>query len=348
MTAAVDLSPLERRLVAAVEIGEVVDLRGTGPAPVDAAEMDGWGAERAVRAEVVRDILVGRAGSGADPRGLRLRGARVVGTLDLEGVRIEMLLRLTECDFTDMVWVRGSQLQLLDLRGSRLRGLNGRELAVQRALLLSRVVVADGYISLGGARIGAVLACEQARLRNTDGRALHATRIQIDGNLLLDGLTAEGTGEEGAVRLLGARVDGRLSARGVRITNRSGPALVADNLQVPDTVDFSHGVCAVGAGPQGAVRIVGARVGSISFGGAELDNPSGPALAAHYVDVGGTVYLDRLRARGMVRLSGARIGGRLDAAGAHVDGSAGPGLAMTRAQVAQDVNLRDAVLTSGD
>ena len=146
MTAAVDLAPLERRLVAAVEVGEVVDLRGTGPAPVDAAEMDGWGAERAVRAEVVRDILLGRVGSGADPRGLRLCGARVVGTLDLEGVRIEMLLRLTECDFTDMVWVHGSQLQLLDLRGSRLRGLNGRELAVQRALLLGRVVA--GHIGL--------------------------------------------------------------------------------------------------------------------------------------------------------------------------------------------------------
>jgi hypothetical protein len=293
---------------------------------------------------VIRDVLVGRLGSAADVRGLRLRGARIVGTLDLEGVRIEVLLRLNECDFTDAVWVRGSHLPLLDLRGSRLRGLNGRELAVQRALLLSRVSVPDGYISLGGARIGAVFACEHAWLRNTGGRALQADRIQIDGDLLLDGLIAEGTGREGAVRLLGARIDGRLSARGVRLTNSSGPALVADNLQVPDTVDFSHGVRAAGAGPKGTVRIVGARVGSISFGDAELDNPSGPALTAHYADVAGTVYLDGLRARGMVRLAGARIGGQLDARRSAVDGGSDPALDGTRLHAEQGVTVAGSVL----
>lgn len=340
-----DLSPLERRLVTAVEVGEVVDL--AGEARVDPAEMDGWPPEREIRAEVIRDVLLGRLGDTADPRGLRVRGARIVGTLDLEAVRIEMLLRLSSCDFTDVIWVRGTQVPLLDLRDSRLRGLNGRELTVERAVLLSRVVVPNGYVSLAGARVGAVCSCENARLHNAGGRALHADRIQIDGDLLLDGLTAEGTGADGAVRLLGAHIDGRVSARGVRLTNRSGPALVADNLQVPDTVDFSHGVRVLGHGPSGAVRMVGARVGSISFGDAELENPAGPALAAHYADVGGTVYLDGLRARGMVRLSGARIGGRLDAPGAQVDGSCEPALDATRLQAAQGVVLRDTVLTGG-
>jgi hypothetical protein len=341
-----DLSPLERRLVAAVEAGEVVDV--AGEATVDPAEMDEWPAEREIRAEVIRDVLLGRLGDTADPRGLRVRGARIVGTLDLEAVRIEMLLRLFSCDFTDVIWVRGTQVPLLDLRDSRLRGLNGRELTVERALLLSRVVVPNGYVSLAGARVGAVCSCEDARLRNPGGRALHADRIQIDGDLLLDRLTAEGTGEDGAVRLLGAHIDGRVSARGVRLTNRSGPALVADNLQVPDTVDFSHGVHVLGHGPSGAVRMVGARVGSISFGGAELENPTGPALAAHYADVDGTVYLDGLRARGMVRLSGARVGGRLDLVDAQLDGSSDPGFDGTRLQAAQGMMLRGAAVTGGD
>jgi hypothetical protein len=348
-----DLSPLERRLVAAVEVGEAVDLVGEGtvdPAEMDGwpAEMDGWPVEREIRAEVIRDVLLGRLGSAADPRGLRLYGVRIVGTLDLEGIRIGMLLRLAKCDFTDVIWMRGTQVPLLDLRDSRLRSLNGRELTVERALLLSRVVVPNGYISLGGARIGAVCTCEQARLRNTDGRALHADRIQIVGDLLLDELTAEGTGGEGAVRLLGAHIDGRVSARGVQLTNQSGPALVADNLQVPDTVDFSHGVCALGRGPAGAVRLVGARVGSISFGGARLDNPDGPALALHYADVAGTVYLDGVRARGMVRLAGARVGGRLDLVDAQLDGSSDPAFDGTRLQAAQGMMLRGAVLTGGD
>jgi hypothetical protein len=50
----------------------------------------------------------------------------------------------------------------------------------------------------------------------------------------------------------------------------------------------------------------------------------------------------------MVRLSGARIGGRLDVTAAQLDGSSDPALDATRVRAEQGMVLRDAVLLGGD
>ena len=46
------------------------------------------------------------------------------------------------------------------------------------------------------------------------------------------GFIADGAGPGGAVRLLGARVVGRLNCRAGTVRNSTGPALVADGLQI--------------------------------------------------------------------------------------------------------------------
>lgn len=317
-----ELTAVEQAVVAAAERAELLDL-------TDAAERD-------VRAEVLRDLLV--AG-----KGLRLAGVRVIGGLDLEGLRIGGAVRLVRCEFTGPVFLRGADLPLLDLRRSRLVSLSVIEATVERVVLLTELRATRG-VDLGGARIGAACSLQRAELRNPDGPALVASRLRLAGELLLDGLVAEGADVDGAVRLIGARIDGRLSARGVQLTNRVGPALAADNLQVTDTADFSHGSVLRGHGEPGAVRLVGARAGSLSFGGARLENPAGRALAAHYLDIAGTLYFDRIRSTGGVRVSGSRIGGQLNLSDAVVDGGSQEALAATRLQVAQAVLLDDATL----
>jgi hypothetical protein len=319
------LSPVERSVAAAVEAGGPLDLR---------AEPD-----RAVRAQVLRDLVADGAG------GVRLTGAEVVGALDLAGLRIGGPLRLVECDLTAAVMLRDAHLPLLDLRRSRLVSLSVTEATIERVLLLSGIE-ATGRVALDGARVGATCTLQGATLRCADGPALVADRLRLASDLLLDRLHAEGRGPQGAIRLQGARVDGRISGHGLRLANPAGPALVADNLHVADTIYLSEESELRGTGERGAVRIVGARAGSLSLGQSTLENPDGWALAAHYLQLTGTLYLDQLRAVGGIRLSGSRIGGRLDLVGAVVDGGTTPALLATRIEVAQEVSLNGAAFRS--
>jgi hypothetical protein len=326
------LSAVEQDLVDAVWRGETLDRAGR---------------EAEVRAEVIRDVLLGRTPTDPDPRGLRVRGVTVRGRLDLDGLRSEVRVQLRECAFPDGIWLRGATLPVLDLGGSSTTALVADELVVAGSVLLWRGFAATGPVSLVGARIGGKLDLTRARLDGGDGPALVADRMTVGSDVVLDDVTARGLGRAGTLQLTGARVGGRLSARRLRSVNRgAGPALSAANLQVADLIDLSKGADLAGSGSTGAVRLVGARFGSLSLGGARLHNPDGWALAAHYLDAGGTVYLDHLTAVGGLRLSGSRIAGQVDLTGSTVDGGPQPALAGTRLQVAQGVRLDGARLTA--
>lgn len=325
------LTGTERGLVEAAASGEQLDLRAA--------------ADAAVRAAVVRDVLLGVHGP-VDARGLQLRGAALAGTLDLDGLRTGVRVRLRGCQLGGLV-LRGATLPLLDLGGCTVGGLLADDVVIDGSVLLWRGFTCAGLVSFVGARIGGKLDLSQARLSGgATGAALVADRITLGGDLLLDDAVGTGGAAAGTVQLTGARVAGRLSARRVRLTNPNGPGLSAANLHVTDMVDLSRGIEVHGAGREGAVRLVGARVGSISLGEARLENPSGWALSAHYLDVGGTLYLDRMTAVGGLRLSGGRVGGQVDLHASEVSGGDRPAVAGLRLQVAQAMLLDDAVLTA--
>lgn len=78
-------NPLEQRLIDYVARGELLDL--AGDEPVDETAMRSRDESRTIRAFVIRDIVRGRLVTDPDPRGLRLRGARIAGRIDLESGR---------------------------------------------------------------------------------------------------------------------------------------------------------------------------------------------------------------------------------------------------------------------
>ena len=107
----------------------------------------------------------------------------------------------------------------------------------------------DGAVRLLGAHIGGQLDCTGATLRNDSGPALVADSLQVGQDMFLrGGFTATGTGELGAVRLLGAHIGGQLDCTGADLRNDSGPALVADSLQVGQDMYLSGGFTATGGG----------------------------------------------------------------------------------------------------
>jgi hypothetical protein len=349
------LTDVERALFDHVMRGELLDL--SAAEPVDEAAMRSWDSSRTVRARVLRDILRGRLAPDPDPHGLRLRGARIAGRLDLESLTTKVGVQLSYCLLDEGLVARGATLPLLVLSGCRLEHPDQLPLAADRLtasyLAFDRAVITarceNDAVRLPGAHLG-TLACSHATIRNDSGPALGADGLRVDQAVFFKGrFNAVGTGETGVVRLAGGHL-GRLECDGATIRNRgrggdAGPALVAFGLQVDDVALFRRGFMAVGAGDAGAVDLAGAHVGGdLDFSGATMRNDCGPALLAGRLRVDGDVHLDGLKAvgdgdGGAVQLPGAHIGGLLDCTSACMSNKKGPALVAYSLQVDQKVLL---------
>ena len=129
-------SPLEQQLADAA--GALVDLRAGQAVSDDAAKGSGWGAERTVRAEFLRELLTGaRENAGnRDVGALNVRGARITGGLDLEGVELTCPIRLEDCWFEEPVNLCEARAASIRLPGCHLPGLEARQLEVRGNLML--------------------------------------------------------------------------------------------------------------------------------------------------------------------------------------------------------------------
>src|ERR1035437_9464337 len=106
-------------------------------------------------------------------------------------------------------------------RGGRVRPGGGRE-----------GFEVDGEVRLLGAHIAGVLDLTGAKLRNKDGIALRADRIQVEGGVF----GREGFEVDGEVRLLDAHIAGQLALTGAKLRNPDGIALNAGRLHVDDSL----------------------------------------------------------------------------------------------------------------
>ena len=356
------LTSLEELLVEHVACGEWLDLAVGGEA-IDEAAMRSWGDSQTCRAAVIRDILRGRLVADPDPHGLRLRGARIAGRLDLQDLATNVHLELQDCLLEEGVCARRARLAGLVLTGCHIEHpaeppLDGVRLTCS-VLGLDRIRVIGhaglGAVRLSGAQIGGRLDCAGAELSNDSGPALLADGLQVSrGMFLRDGFTATGSGEAGAVRLSGAQIGGRLDCAEAELSNDSGPAMRADGLHVDHDMWLCDGFSARGSGDDGAVDLLGAHIGGqLACTEAELTNDSGPALLADGLQVDQSVFLrDGFTAagsgdRGAVDLFGAHIGGQLDCAGAELRNDSGPALMADGLQVDRDAFLRDGFTATG-
>jgi hypothetical protein len=309
-----------------------------------------WDVSRTIRASVLRDILRGRIVQDPDPHGLRLRGARITGRLDLEYLTSSIFVELIDCFLDEGLTARGARLPFLSVEGSLLEHRSEPALYAARfsasALFLDRATFIasceNGAVRLAGAHLGQ-LDIYDAVLRNECGPALSAEGAQVEEVLYLNGLDAMGTGLDGAVVLANSHLGG-LNCYKATLRGEYGPALNANGLQVDHDVDF-RGFTAIG-GDIGAVRLTGAHIGgSLECDGAEFRNDSGPALYADRLQVDQSMFLRYgftaigNSGYGTVYLVGAHIGGHLDCTAADLRNDSGPALDAYSLQVGQGMYL---------
>jgi hypothetical protein len=276
---------VKQLLIKHVRSGEWLDLT-LGPGELlDEAAMRSWGDSRTCPAEVIRDILRGRLVADPDPHGVRLRGARISGRLDLEDLTTDVNLELRDCFFEEGVLARGARLAAVALTRCQLE--HPADPPLDAARLTCSVLDLSGHatagaVNLHGAHIDGSLDCDGASLRNDSGPALSAEGLLVDQSIVLyHGFRATGAYTYGAVYLRGAHIGGNLDCRGAQLLNDSGPALSATGVQVGQTVFLSKGFTAKAASAYGTVYLPAARIGgSLDCDGAWLTNKSGPALRA--------------------------------------------------------------------
>ena len=193
---------MEQALVDHVRRGKWLDL--AGDEAVDEASMRSWGESRTCRAWVIRDILRGRLVADPDPHGLRLRGARISGRLDLENLNTDVSLELNDCFLEEGVLAKDAHLTRLGLAGCQIEHATEPPFDAERltcgvlALNGARIIshTKHGAVRLSGAHIGGQLDCAGAELRNDSGPALAADGLQVGQDMYLSGgFTATGSGE---------------------------------------------------------------------------------------------------------------------------------------------------------
>ena len=283
------LRGLEQLMLERAASGEVLD--GVGAVPsLDEAVSTAGDQDRSVRAQVVRHLLTGTDWA-VDPKGVRLRGLRISGLLDLEGATVRWPLWLEDCDLVDPrpFAIGLAAIPHLAVIRCRLAGLSGNTVAIAGNLELRGSEFA-GSADLEGARIGGWLDCRESVFAGP----IVLAAAQIGGSMVFSG--ARLGADQNGVSLTGHGMNLRLSAH-LRDFTTTGSIYLARAEIGGDLICHN------------------AHLGASSWGG---------SLTAPRARIRGGVFLDgEFRAQGAVQLAGASIGGLLQCDGARLGADVG-------------------------
>lgn len=344
-----DLSPHENFVVERTRAGEVADFSPmAGPG----------GAKPAVRAGFLRKLMLELDPSwSVRTPGVRLKGARIEGALDLTdcsgaGGAGLPALALVECEIAEPVDISHARLARFSLKGSRLSRLLAVETQIDGELDLCDVAPlgAPGQetltAKLRGVRIdGDVLArgAKFARATDSDDDAIMLQGADIAGNVLLDGAFEC----FGCIWLNNARIEGGLSCEGATLLNRSddasGQAINADGAEF-GTVLLRK------VKAEGEVRFASARIArdfDISEG-SSFRNEMGAALMLANAEIGGQLFGDTVKIAGQLWLQSTNVARNLDLRGCEISHRTTPrGDVFGRAVDAASVSVGGAALFHG-
>ncbi len=334
MSSVPDLTAAERRVLEAS--GTLVDLREGKPDIDDPARGRHWDAERTVRASFLRDLLVRASQQG--PSGitgaLQLRGARVIGALDLEHQELPCPVLLQDCSFAEPVNLSQARAADVRLPGCHLPSLRAEQLEVHGNLILDGLTATS--VNFHSASIAGIVSLDGAVLTNPGGTTLSAGRVTVGQSMSC----GSGFTSTGMIFLIGAKISHSLSFTGATLTNTSAKqwALNAQGMNVNYVLFLGSSLSDPGGfTAAGGLRLVGARIDGFMccwdahITGLKTENRTYWAIAAQGLTVTENLLLNRrFTADGEIDLNNARIGEEINLEGATLTNSQGRALSADR------------------
>ena len=276
---------------------------------------------------------------------VRLLGARIGGSLDVAGARIESrggtALDLSDASIGGNLFITDDPIGRrplirgrLDMSSARISGqflirnatLEGAETApadhgyassrrAGTAMSATRLSVGAEIAMEGACEVTGGLDLSMSELSTLSigaGCSLHAagrTALDLSNAGLRSTLMLNGVTIQGTVRLSGARIHGTFSLTGATLSGPERSSLIAARGAAVDGDLELADLAASG----GTLQFSNTTLSSVVAAGAQLSNPGDVTLSLHQATVGGSVILSRgFSSVGLVMLSRCTIAGRLE------------------------------------
>ena len=232
------LLPAELKLVELGQSGARVEI-GDGQVPAsDAADVE-------IRAALIRLILLG-----LDPaavphaKGIRLRGARITGVLDFQGVDCANDLSLSRCFLDKAPVFLNAHMRGVYLSGCVCPGISADNAVFNGSVYLRNGFVSTGEISFPGARVRGDLQICDARINGNGAAAVFANSIRVGGSVYLGDYPYDAADTElhaeGAVVFSNADIDEDFYCRNVAIGSPTvGGQVVIDGAEGNNVIALS-------------------------------------------------------------------------------------------------------------
>jgi hypothetical protein len=242
-----------------------------------------WGAERQIRADLVRWLCVHRSAKElVDPLGIQIYAAKILGVLDLSYVTVPFPLILHRCSLDGELNLRCADISEINFEGTWLHSIAADRAQVRNSVFLRNGFHASGQVRLSAARIGGSIECDGGVFENPfricdpeSGIAFTAEGAIVSGSVFL----RKGFNSSGEVKMGGAEIGGYFDCTNATFSNPlqdqakgSGIALNADSIIVRGSVFLHSGFHA-----EGEVRLPAAQIeGDLDLHNATISSPGYP------------------------------------------------------------------------
>lgn len=195
----------EKNLFQAVVNGETADCSDRLEKNNDPNMAKDWDEDtRVIRAKCLYWLITDREASAmVTHKGIRVKGARIDGQVNLAYARISFPLHFEKSAFPGGINLRHAEIRQLFLIGTHTGPINGDGAKIEGDVFLRNGFKAEGGVRLLGASIGGDLDCEKGEFINKGAKALYADSIDVKGNVFL----RNGFHADGKVDLFGATID---------------------------------------------------------------------------------------------------------------------------------------------
>lgn len=303
-----------------------------------------WTKVHNIDADLIRKALRGELLplSECDPTGLRLRGVRIIGRLELESIDSKLPISFEACHLTLGMNAKSANLQDLTFKHCLVDGEDKEHSA--------------GAICLENANIRGSLVLAGTLASSPCGPVLQADGITVQKDVILDAkFHALGASRLGTVLLRGAKIGRNLSMDGAVLKNDNGPAIMADQIIVEGEMSLSKTFSADGNSDQGTVRLTGAHIGSnLQLHESRITNQHGPAISADRIVVTGKAVLNAGMTAigngplGALRITGGQVNHQITFRGSTITNTSGPAVVAERLRVQGTVRMDSGFTASGN